>query len=282
MEPQPSELPLRSYSQLSQLEECGERYRLQRIERKPRSPAVWFPAGNAFHEVTELFDRAALTYGLDHPNVLGTDWLSLFPETFDRLIAEQVEKTPDVPVGEWRTAGKRTKANPNGEDIDWWMGYGPDLVDAYINWRAKAKDRYAIWVAADGTPGIEWEGEAALGGVRVTARADRIFTDLGTGATIIVDLKTGRYEPDDPLQLRIYRMVIERVTAEPMWYGAFYMAREARLSAPVVLDTTNEWAIEERFARSERAIELGLFIPRPSPRNCTQCDMRPHCQFVED
>lgn len=275
-----SELPVRSYSQLSQLESCGEQYRLQRIERLPRLPAVWFPAGNAFHELTECFDRAALVDGVERTANSG-DWPGLFSLSLRKHVFEVREKSGIEP-SEWRTAGKVTKAQPNGEDIAWWTDNGPDMVRAYVNWRVRAKDRYTIWVAGDGTPGIEWEGEAELGGVRVTARADRIFVDQGTGATIIVDLKTGKYEPDDPLQLRIYRMVIERVTAEPMWYGAYYMAREAKLTAPVVLDTTNERAIGERFRRAESAIAAGIFTPRPSPSNCRQCDMRPHCQFAED
>jgi putative RecB family exonuclease len=112
-------------------------------------------------------------------------------------------------------------------------------------------------------------------------KADRILVDQGTGATIIVDLKSGKRRPDNPLQLRIYRMVIERATAEPMWYGAYFMTREASLTTPVVLDTTNEWAIEERFRRAELAIQAGIFTPRPSPDNCTQCAFRDICQFAE-
>lgn len=269
-----SELPIWSYSQLSQYEECGEQYRLKRIERLAETPAVWFPAGNAFHEVTEEFDRESLTLGIEYASF--GDWTNRFQTAFRLLIDEQIAKTPDIPVEEWRTAG-RTK-----EDIPWWDEHGPDMVRDYVNWRLKNADRYGIWVAPDGTPGIEWEGTVPIGDVQVTMRADRVMVDKGTGATIIVDMKSGRHEPDDPLQLRIYRMVIERATSEPMWYGAFYMARKALLTKPVVLDTTNEWGIEERFRRAQAGKAAGIFTPRPSERNCQQCGFRKHCQFTED
>jgi hypothetical protein len=271
-------LPIRSYSQLTQYEECGEQYRLKRIVRVPEAPAVWFPAGNAFHAVTEVFDGEALDCGLDIAAAF--DWGVSFGPAFSAAIQGLVERGADPDTSTWRTGGVGPK-RPKGDDISWWLEHGPDMVRAYVDWRVANRDRYEIWVAPDGTPGIEWEGEAVLGGARVTARADRILVDKGTGATIIVDLKTGKSTPDNPLQLRIYRMVIERATAEPMWYGAFYMAREASLTKPVALDTTNEQAIEERFSRLEVGLEVGVFTPRPG-RNCRQCGVKAHCIFAED
>jgi putative RecB family exonuclease len=271
--------PIRSYSQLTQLEECGEQYRLKRIERLPEQPAIWFPAGNAFHAVTEVFDGEALDCGLDIAAAF--DWGVSFGPAFNAAIRDLIDnKDADPDLSTWRTAGVGPK-RPKGDDYDWWLEHGPDMVRAYVNWRVANAKRYGIWVAPDGTPGIEWEGTAELGGVQVTMRADRILVDIATGATIIVDLKSGKTTPDDPLQLRIYRMVIERVTAEPMWYGAFYMARDAALTPPVVLDTTNERAIEERFSRAEQAIQAGVFIPRPGS-SCRQCGVKQHCIFVED
>jgi putative RecB family exonuclease len=272
------ELPIRSYSQLSQLEECPEQYRLKRIERVPEAPAVWFPGGEAFHWATEDFDHYVVDFGLEAAAAI--DWPSSFPAKFDLACQERIDKGDSPDLSTWRTAGV-SKTLPHGEDFRWWKEHGPEMVRDYVRWRYKTRDRYGIWVASDGTPGIEWDGVAELGGVPVTARADRIMVDLGTGATIIVDLKTGKKTPDNPLQLRIYRMVIERVTAEPMWYGAYYMAREAKLTAPMVLDTTNEVALEERFARAERLHEAGIYLPRPGP-NCRQCAVKAHCIFAED
>lgn len=273
------DLPIRSYSQLTQFESCPEQYRLRRIERRDEIPAVWFPAGNAFHDVTESFDKAAVANGVEIAAKF--DWGISFPLAFAALRQELILKGADPDTSTWRVGGIGPR-RPKGDDIAWWNDNGPDMVRAYVDWRLANAKRYGIWVAPDGTPGIEWEGTVEMGGVLVTIRADRILVDLGTGATIIVDLKSGKYEPDDPLQLRIYRMVIERATAEPMWYGAFYMARGASLTKPVVLDTTNEWAIEERFRRAELAIQAGIFTPRPSPSNCRQCGVKPHCVFSED
>jgi putative RecB family exonuclease len=271
-------LPIRSYSQLTQYEECGEQYRLKRIVRVPEAPAVWFPAGNAFHHVTEQFDRTTLASSVER--AAEYDWGQEFPAAFWNQANVLIASGADPDTSTWRTGGVGPK-RPKGDDIDWWNEHGPDMVRAYVDWRVANAERYEIWVAPDGTPGIEWEGEAVLGGARVTARADRILVDKGTGATIIVDLKTGKSTPDNPLQLRIYRMVIERATAEPMWYGAFYMARGASLTKPVALDGTNEQAIEERFSRLEVGLEAGVFTPRPGS-NCRQCGVKAHCIFAED
>ena len=270
MEPA-SDRPIRSYSQLSQLEECGEQYRLKRIERLAETPAVWFPAGNAFHHITEQFDKTAVA--TDVYRAAEYDWGREFPAAFSNFV--DAEET-DLPVEKWRTAG-RTK-----EDIPWWNEHGPKMVRDYVDWRVKNAERYGIWIAPDGTPGIEWEGTAPMGRVLCNARADRVLVDLQTGATIIVDLKSGSYEPDDPLQLRVYHIVIERVTEQPMWYGAFYMARKQKLTKPMPLDTTNEYAIERRFDIAEDMIEAGIFPPRPSPSNCRQCGFKAHCIFAEE
>lgn len=117
-----SELPpdTRSYSQLSQYTKCAEEYRLKRIERRAEAPAVWFPAGTAFHEITELFDRWALNDGLTA--AAAKDWGSRFSETFEAHLDELREQAPDE--SKWRVAGV-SKALPNGEDIAWWAERGP-------------------------------------------------------------------------------------------------------------------------------------------------------------
>jgi len=40
----------RSYSQLNTFAECAKRYQLSYMQRVPRRPGVWFPAGTAVHE----------------------------------------------------------------------------------------------------------------------------------------------------------------------------------------------------------------------------------------
>ena len=277
----PDAQPVRSYSQLSQLEACGEQYRLQRIVRAPSEPAVWFPAGTAFHTATEMFDLAAYKNGLQQAIVLH-DWGAVFTECLGWAIANEIEsKAYNPDTGTWRSAGKPTKQWPNGEDVSWWQEHGPDMVRAYIAWRVKTADRYELWTDLCGTPGIEYEGTADLGAVPVIVKVDRVFVDRGTGATIIVDLKTGRHTPASLLQLRVYRMVLERVAAVPMWYGAYYEARKGELTTPQALDTYAEAAILERFKRAEWSIQTGVFNPRPSPDNCRQCSFRKHCLFAE-
>lgn len=50
----------RSYTQLRQWAECGERYRLERLEHAPSRPGVWLPAGTAVHAACEEYLRNSL------------------------------------------------------------------------------------------------------------------------------------------------------------------------------------------------------------------------------
>lgn len=46
-----------SYTQLSQWQECGKRYQLQRVLNLPEKPAWWNIGGHAVHAATEALDR---------------------------------------------------------------------------------------------------------------------------------------------------------------------------------------------------------------------------------
>lgn len=49
-----------SYSAFSTLTQCGELYRLTRIEKVEEPPAIWFAGGSGFHSGCDAIDYAIL------------------------------------------------------------------------------------------------------------------------------------------------------------------------------------------------------------------------------
>src|SRR6266571_4548507 len=108
--------PHRSWSQLNSYTKCGEAFRLERVAKVPRAPAVWFAAGSAYHKVCEDFDRYAVAHGLEAATDIG--WLPSFGAALNVELDEMRAEEPDE--SKWRTAGRKTKDKPNGEDVTWW------------------------------------------------------------------------------------------------------------------------------------------------------------------
>jgi hypothetical protein len=49
-----------SYSQFTSWLECGEKYRLTRIEQIPEDPAWWFMGGTSLHAAADSIDHQLL------------------------------------------------------------------------------------------------------------------------------------------------------------------------------------------------------------------------------
>jgi putative RecB family exonuclease len=56
----PTDRRTRSYSQLSQYNQCPRQFELSRIARVPRKPGWWFPGGTAVHATIERYLREAV------------------------------------------------------------------------------------------------------------------------------------------------------------------------------------------------------------------------------
>jgi len=173
----------RSFSQLNQYAECGEQFRLERRVKVPRRAAVWFPAGTAFHSTCDDIDLGI--HGdapLDEAERI-TRWHSNFSAQLDELR----EQDPDLK--NWRTAGRKTKEKPNGEDVEWWAREGEKFVHAYAAWRESSAGKLRLWELPDGSPAIEVEIVVRIGGAPVRMFVDRVFEDTGSGALLVFDRK---------------------------------------------------------------------------------------------
>lgn len=261
----------RSYSQLNTWLSCGMQYRLERVEKVPSSPAVWFPAGKAVHLATQWHDE-----GDENPAAY------LWAEAWKQELAATRREHPDIPMSKWRTAGRVTKAKPNGEDIDWWTEEGVRQVQGYIDWRKQSESEFGWQLATfddpitgEERPAIELELSVVFGGIQVKMFIDRVFA-MPTGQLVVVDLKTGSRDPETQMQNGVYASGLERAYGFRPQLGAYFMTRKGTITVPEDLDTFGLDYFDTVFPMFERAVQAEVFIPHVS-RMCKGCGVRAHC-----
>lgn len=261
-----------SYSSFHTYLECGEKWRLQKVERTPEAPAYWFPGGTAVHTGTEVYDLSRHVDGLGHSEAL-ENALKAFHNKFTEELQHYTDANPGA---EWRAGGRRTKANPNGEDAQWWRTDGPVQVKQYADWRVDHP--WYTLAEIDGLLGVEvpFVSEFADLGLPVRGYIDRIFDDQRTGEQIVVDLKSGSRVPADISQLAIYATAVEEQHGvRPRW-GAYFMTRKAELTPTLDLTRWNAEMLGRWFRNTRTTMELGIFTPRLSS-DCGYCSVADSC-----
>lgn len=194
---------------------------------------------------------------------------SAFLEYFDGEIAKH-------PEDKWRTAGRKTKANPNGDDINWWRTNGQDMADAYLRWRRMNQQNLVIWDTPTGVPAIELEVNIVLqDGTMLRGFIDRVFQDFSTGELLAVDLKTGTNVPT-PIQLATYRLALEQTFGFSPKFGAYWMARKGTLDEIHDLDRFPPEMVSRWLRDTRRQIQAGFFTPHVT-RMCDYCGVKDHC-----
>jgi hypothetical protein len=187
----------------------------------------------------------------------------------DEIIEAQAAAPPGV---RWSTAG-RTKYSQFGEDESWWRKNGPPMVQKYMDWRSRSD--WDVWVAPNGKPAIELGLMVKFGDVNVKMFLDRVFV-TPKGHLIIVDLKSGKRTPESDLQLGFYSAGIQQEFGVEVFGGAYYMAREAKMTDIQTLDLYTPDLLGHYASQMRRAIDNEIFLPKPSMR-CRSCGMRDYC-----
>jgi putative RecB family exonuclease len=261
----------RSYSQRNEYLDCGWKYRLHRVVMLKERPAVWFPAGSAFHETAEAYAKERVHYGEQPSPTPG--WRELFVSNFLTNIEELKEIEPDI-LG-WRTGGRKTKEKPNGEDIDWWMVEGPNMVEAYLIWFEHMMA--AGWTVAhvEGVPCIEMKVESLIGKTEVLSYVDLVLRDP-SGIPVVWDLKSGTRVPDGVEQLGLYSVQLEPVLGEPITWGAYYMAREGTGTENKSLAHFTPENLGMIYDMLDKAIESEIFAPHIG-MSCGYCGYHDSC-----
>lgn len=254
-----------SYSTLNSYMYCSKQMELEKIKKVPQIPAWFLVAGTTFHELTERMDMWS--------QLADEDPWELWDNEFGKKILE-VEADTGIEMESWRAAGI-TKDRPRGQDKAHWDELGPSLVVMYQNW-AHGGMRLAKLNHHEGdsyVPGIEVPITTALPNLEelnLKGYVDRVFEDM------IVDYKTGTAKPRSITQLGIYRAGL---LAQYGWapdVGAYYMAREGRLTRPVDLTLWTPEYAGKILAQLHRAVKAEVFLPNPS-FSCNSCSVRTAC-----
>lgn len=207
---------------------------------------------------------------------------------WSQVWAEQVasvEQRSGVLSSEWRSAGRKSKANPEGEDFGFWQGEGLRQVETYLDWYERSG--WKIATMPDGKPGIEWEAEVDFAGSHVRLIVDAVYTvnlppwvEPTPDTTVVVDYKTGSRNPaSGPVQLGLYASAMEKVYGfRPKW-GAIYMSRKGEIADLIDLSPWSIEFYEYQFSAMDAQLATG-YLPPAVGDHCGFCSFRDYCVAV--
>lgn len=200
---------------------------------------------------------------------MSIDISAIWDQAWAESLAEQ-EQATQVPVSEWRSAGRKTKDKPHGEDLEFWKQAGLEQTVAYVEWLERSG--WKIATLGD-QPAIEFEVRAEFGGVEVLGFADCMYE---TPDLVLVDYKTGSRTPKSWFQLCLYAQAIERMYGVRPVLGAYFMTRKGELSTPEPLDRYDDNFFDRMFHQLDQARQNGPFLPNLGDI-CHTCDVAYAC-----
>jgi hypothetical protein len=194
-------------------------------------------------------------------------WLEIF-----NAEVRDVEEKSGLPTTEWKVAGRKTAARPDGEDLAFWQSDGLKQVEAYQKWVLQSG--WQIATMPDGRPGIEWSADVHFGGTPVRFIIDAVY-QVGEDL-VIVDYKTGSRTPFGVIQNGLYASGIEKIFGiRPKW-GAFFMTRQGELGDLIDLTHLSIEYYEHAFASMNHSVLQGWF-PTFVGENCKMCSFMDKC-----
>ena len=203
------------------------------------------------------------------------DLKEIWEHSFLSEIGAVEHKTGTNPV-DWRVGGRSSKANPDKENKVWWDENGLKMFEDFV--QSFNNNKWKVWIASDGTPGIEMKFDLMFGDVRIVAYADLILENED-GSLTVVDLKTGSYTPDSAMQLGVYASCVEMRYGIRPAHGAYYKAREAILEPSPGLDLWSIAVLTELFTQFERGIQAEIFLPNINML-CGSCGVKEYCYAI--
>lgn len=265
-----AELPRHlSFSQVSNLLQCGEKFRLTRVWGVKELPGWALIGGSAVHEWTEIYDKISMGVALPQPT---------FEQVFEKLTVE-AEKKSGINRRDFKCSGRATKAFPDKESAAWWLQEGPSMCWSWVTFRQNAP--FDIWIDPKGVPGIELACKLSLDDhhTEVVMYIDRVMVDNRSGELVILDLKSGQPVKVDA-QLGDYRIGLEQKYPETQFrYGCFWYARTGVTSPIFPLNEYTYGRAEHKYTQAKRIRDAGIFLPNPG-QQCGWCSVADHCYAV--
>lgn len=189
-------------------------------------------------------------------------------DTWEQCVAKEMSGT-QFDVAQWRVAGK-TKALPDGQNLDYWAEEGLTQVQNYLDWFTKTGWKIAT---IGGEPAIELEVRAEFGGIEVLGYVDCVYE---TPSLLMVDFKTGAKTPESWIQMCLYAQGMERQYGVRPRMGAYYMTRKGALSTPEPLTRYHDGYFDSIFEQLQRGRENGPYLPNIG-QTCRTCDVAYAC-----
>lgn len=254
----------RSVSQYKTYTACPYQYYLQRVARVPQRPAAWLAQGTADHEAFEAYERSQRSMTLEQMQ-------AVYTEAYDRAINEMCEEEPDFDT--WFASG------PYGGQADTERRYqlGLDQCGRYIQWYEKHPDE-VIWIAPDGTPGIELGFDIELDGVQIKGYIDAIIS-VGRGEPIVRDDKTGNL-PGDEFQLAVYGLAVNKEYGTNITMGDYWMGKTGKPTFGYDLTVWSEERLTDAFGEMNDGVLMESFDPDPEPTKCRFCSVAASCKYA--
>lgn len=219
------------------------------------------------HEAAEAYEKGKVS---GEPLTVH-DAQDVFRESYQTHINEACEVTPNFEY--WFASGPYQ----GEEDIERRYGIGLQQVEKFVNW-TETHPEDVVWIAEDGTPGIEIGFDIDLDGVKVRGFIDAVLMN-GCGDEVHVrDLKTGN-QPGDDFQLGVYGVALAEQYGVIATTGDYWMGKSGKPTYPFKIGEWTRERVSERFHDLEEKLQAGDFPALPDQRVCNFCDVAAHCEY---
>ncbi len=201
----------------------------------------------------------------------------VYTESYDNHVNSYCDVTPNLEWWFW--------SGPyNGEaDINRRYDLGLQQCGRMLDWYGKHPDE-VVWIAPDGTPGIELGFDIDLDGIEIRGFIDlvvQVFNDTNDGDYVIVrDNKTGN-KPGDDFQLGVYAVALGEQFETFSSTGDYWMGRTGKPTKPYDLTDWTRETVRDKFVELQDNINAGNFPPNPEPDRCRFCDVSYSCQYSQ-
>lgn len=253
-----------SQSQVSKLVNCGELYRLERIERKPSPPAAWTVKGVVVHDVLDWWEKDG------RPQFDESEYKA----RWDTFYQKQLVRYPDL--SQW-TRTPRTGSTERDLELRY-----ADGLKEILRYVARAESEAHLWVpfVIEGKPAVELPFELTLPGCDFTVQGyiDMLKFWKQTGVVTVSDYKTGSDKRQNWKQLGLYAYAARTIYGLDVNHGQYFYTKLDRPSKWKDLsDYTGEYLAEE-YTKADKIIQQQLFVANPSLDGCTFCTVKQYCK----
>ena len=267
-----------SNSQFSSYSDCGEKWRLRYLTDAPRQPQGALIAGIAVHDTIEHAYREGWHEApYDHQDEL--------VGYFSDLIQTGVTEAHEDPTAIIRWGGRKSKAWPMGEDLDWWLQSGPVMLQRWADVVLHdAEVGNQVWSTdAEPVAGIELSVTVPIPGldIPVTGRIDALMIDAN-GQPFVRDWTTGKPGGKTPLQGGLYSWCLAEADGFGMEVERVEYAYLKGADMDAVLQSFDprpfQAAAIQNFVMMDAAVNAGVFMLRPSSF-CSSCEVKSSCDY---